>query len=484
MTRDAVDDALDTGLIDNVLDIIGEVATELDTIMDDVRELDPERDLAEQIGDLVQRRVADALYDRLGSELAIRVAFDVTVFGHRHRISLGRIEVPLELIVDTINQTFRELAAFEAAIRAAARTLASAFSLEQALHKAEADRAGAQEKLGRLERQRNALITAPGAVRILSPMAGGVNLGTSRITIEIQGILRDAAIDDDAPASVHIFLNDRELALSSFTITELGARPTAAIAGSMAIHDARQHFDPLAALDLKPHPASRRHGQIGGSAAPRSGVRPLGSLTLKGPALKAARLAFTHASVVAQGLDLAPRSVGPPASGRTAREAASPLRAPLPARAERRFGAKLTVSQIGKLIDPSVPGLILTRNLQGGELELGLNTLVVSVIPAQGPRVEASCAFIVDERPQRPPKLRPGSVRLPVTPPAQPNTTRPSQVAGKALLRPRAEREKTIAAQRALILDRGRSKKAALRKAMMPIATHKPLLPRGATPER
>jgi hypothetical protein len=483
MVREAVEEALESRLIDSVLDIIGEVAVELDTIMDDVRELDPEGDLAEQIGDLMQRRVADALYDELGRDPAIRVGFDVMVFGRQHRIALGRIEVPVELIADAINQTFRELDVFEDAIKAASRALAGAFAIEQALHKAEADHAAARSRLERLNHQRSALIATPSGVRILSPVAGSVGTGTARIVIELQGIPREAAIHNDAPASVHVFLNDRELVLSGFTITELGAEPPAAVAEPVVERYAARRFDPMANLELKPHPASRRHGCIGGNAAPRGGMRALDSLALKGPAQKASNLVLMQASAAARAARGAP-SFG--LSRATTPSAIDTAAAPagLARRAERRFGAKLTVSQLGKLVDPSVSGLILARALPGGDLELGLNTLVVSVVPAHGPPVEASCAFFVDDKPASPSPVRPGAARLPITPPAEQDMTRPLRVTGKVLLRPRAERDKIIAAQKALILDRAKSKVAGLRSAMATFRPRKPVMPRSNAPKR
>jgi methyl-accepting chemotaxis protein len=174
MARDAVEQALDNDVIDGVLDIVGGLAEELDSIMDDVRELDPDRDLAQQIGNLVINRLTDAIYDNLGRDPHIRVAFDVDVLGVRYRISLGRVDVPVEAIVDGLRRAVRDLDAFEDAVRDAAQSLSSAFTKEVRLQEVEAERADVVAKSERLRRQRTALEAAPRGVRVLSPTPGAV----------------------------------------------------------------------------------------------------------------------------------------------------------------------------------------------------------------------------------------------------------------------------------------------------------------------
>ena len=285
MARDAVEEALDNDVIDGVLDILGELAEELDSIMDDVRELDPDRDLAEQVGNLLINRISDAIYDGIGRDPHINVGFDVNILGVRRRVSLGRIDVPVEALVDGMRGAVRALDAFEDAVRDAAASLASAFASEQRLREADAERADVGAQRERLSRQRSALVTAPRGLRILSPASGGVAVGTVKLRIEVQGLAPDAAIDDDSPASVHVFLNGRELPLSGFTLSELGGPMTtpAGLTPLAGVPQPSGRYDALGELDLKPHRPNAPSGKGKSKTGPRAGANRLTNAAVKGP---------------------------------------------------------------------------------------------------------------------------------------------------------------------------------------------------------
>lgn len=430
LARDAVEEALDNDVIDGVLDIVGELAEELDQIMDDVRELDPDRDLAQQIGNLLLNRLTDAIHDNLGRDPHISVAFEVDILGTHHRISLGRVDVPAEAIADGLRRAVRDLDTFEDALREAARALSAAFTREARLQDAETERAAIGARLERLGRQRSALAAAPRGVRLLSPTAGTVVQGEMPVRIEIQGLSRDAVLDeDDRPDLVHVFLNGRELPLLSFAvadIAEAASEPTRAASQPVA-------FDPRVDLALRPHWAAATAAKTGTKGLPRGGLRPFPA-TVTGPLRRTAALAAA---------------------------ATPPTR-----RGERRFGAPLTVTQIGRLTALSPRGIVLSRTLRGADLEEGMNTLIVSITPPGAPpggrRVETSCVFFVEAGPVRPAKPKPGESRLPRKTPRTIADLTPQKIAGKFALLPKKERLKTAAAQKKTIVDRGTAKRAAL----------------------
>lgn len=452
MARDAVEEALDNDVIDGVLDIVGGVAEELDSIMDDVRELDPDRDLAQQIGNLMINRLTDAIYDNLGRDPHIRVAFEIDILGTRHVVSLGRVDVPAEAIVDGLRRAVRDLDAFEDALRDAARSLSSAFTKEARLQAAEAERADISAKRERLGRQRTSFQAAPRGVRILSPTPGTMAQGELPVRIEVQGLARDAVLDeDDRPDLVHVFLNGRELPLRSFAVADIAETASEAPrAAGRAVA-----FDPRADLALRPHWAAATTAKTGTKGLPRAGLRPLPATTVKGPSRRTAALVAVAAPATTRGRPTAPLQPAEPAS-------------PPPRRGERRFGAPLTVSQIGQLTAVSPPGIVLSRTVSGAELEEGLNTFIVSITPPGGQRVETSCVFFVEAAPARPAKPKPGESRLPRKTPRNIADLTPQKIIGKFVLPPKKERLKAAATQKRAIIDRGTAKRTALIAALPP----------------
>lgn len=470
LARDALEQALDNKVIDGVLDIVGELAEEIDSIMDDVRELDPDRDLAQQIGNLVVNRLADAIYDQMGRDPHINVGFDVTILGTRHSVSLGRIDVPVEAVVDGMRRAIRELDAFEDAVRDAASSLASAFTKEATLQTAEGQRSDIATKHERLNRQRAAIEPAPRGVRILSPVPGSVAIGQTKLRIEIQGLSRDAVEDtDDRPSIVQVFLNGREIPLSGFAVAELGESPVNArpISG---------RFDAKDTLTLRPHWAASRSGQAVQVAVqkptPRGGLRPLASVEMKGQSRVSGAAAFANAGAALASVRRAPISAGVARVTVPAKSGA--VVAPPPRRGERRLGAPLTVSQIGRIAAQAPAGVVLSRTAPGPELEEGLNTLIVSIVPPSGARVEASCTFFVETPAARPAKPKADESRLPQLKPRNLADITPQKIAGKFTLRPKKDRLQTVAAQKKTIVDRGVAKRVVLMERLPVKATTKP----------
>lgn len=477
LARDALEQALDNKVIDGVLDIVGELAEEIDSIMDDVRELDPDRDLAQQIGNLVVNRLADAIYDRIGRDPHVNVGFDVTILGTRHGVSLGRIDVPVEAVVDGMRRAIRELDAFEDAVRDAARSLASAFTKEATLQVAEGERRDIVANHERLTRQRAAVEPTPRGVRILSPVPGSVAVGQAKLQIEIQGLSRDAVDDtDDRPSIVHVFLNGREIPLSGFAVAELGEPPVNArpIGG---------RFDAKDALALRPHWASSRSAPVVPGTVrkptPRGGLRPLASVQMTGQSRISAAAAFTAAG--AEALASARHApVGTGAARVTVGAKPAAVVTPTPRRGERRFGAPLTVSQIGRLAAQAPAGVVLSRTAPGPELEEGLNTLIVSIVPPSGARVEASCTFFVETPAARPPKPKADESRLPRMMPRNLADLTPQKIAGKFVLRDKKDRLQAVAAQKKIIMDRGVAKRAVLMARLTVKSATKPVPPDGS----
>ncbi len=442
--RGAVEHALDNDILDSVLDIVGEVAEEVDSLLDDIRDLDPSRDLAEQIGNLLLNRLTDAIHDGFGRDPHIDVGFDFTLFGTRHRIVLGRIDVPLDAVVDALRAAVRQLDAFEDAVRDAAAALATAFTHEARLQTAETERTRKTESQARLDAQRRAVEAAPRSVRILSPTSGSAAAGRTRLRIEIEGLSRSALEDqEDRPPVVCVFLNGRELPLSSFTMTETGAVSPPSLRPVSGVYDARQE------LDLRPHWTAIRTPAKPGKGAARKAAAHL--------AVIASKRTPTRPVAIPGSTPLAPLK------GKAAPSGPAPAK-----RAERRFGRPLTVTQIGRLVGQTTGGVILSCLLDGSALQEGLNTLVVAVVLPGGGRLEASCTFFgetVATPPSRPKPTvpKPGSVRLPGVRPVKPADLVPQKIAGKFVLPPKKDRLQAIAAQKKAIEQRGVAKRKALR---------------------
>lgn len=442
--RSAVENALDNDVLDGVLDIVGEVAEEVDSLIDDIRDLDPRRDLAEQIGNLLLNRLTDAIHDNLGRDPHIDVGFDVTVLGTRHRLLLGRIDVPIDAVVDGLRAAIRQFDAFEDALRDAAGALASAFAGEARLRTADTERTTKAAAQARLGVQRAALEAVPRSVKILSPTSGSAAAGSMRIRIEVEG-LSPAAVEDqpDRPSVVSVFLNGRELPLSSFTVTEAGTMAPPVLRPAPGVYDARQE------LDLRPHWTAIRTPAKPGKAAARKAVAQL--------AVIASKRTPTRQVAIPGSTPLAPLK------GKAAPFGHAPAK-----RAERRFGRPLTVTQIGRLVGQTTGGAVLSCLLDGSALEEGLNTLVVAVVLPGGGRLDASCTFFgetVATPPSRPKPTvpKPGSVRLPGMRPIKPADLVPQKIVGKFLLPPKKARLQAIAAQKKAIELRAAGKRKALR---------------------
>jgi hypothetical protein len=444
--RTAVETALDNDVLDGVLDIVGEVAEEVDSLVDDIRDLDPNRDLAEQVGNLLLNRLTDAIHENLGRSSHINVGFDVTVLGTRHRISLGRIDVPVDAVVDGLRATIRQIDAFEDAVRDAAAALATAFAHEVRLQAAETERATRATAHARLGAQRAALEAAPRAVRILSPASGSAVTGQTRIRIEVEGLSREAIEDqDDRPSIVCMLLNGRALPLSTFTVTEVGTVAPPTLKPVPGFYDARLE------LDLKPHWAAIR-------APTRPAKDTPGKAAAKLAAIASQRAPSRLAAPVPGSTPLAPLE------GNSASVERTPI-----GRAERRFGRPLTVTQIGRLVGGTNGGVVLSCLLNGRNLQEGLNTLVVAVVLPGGTRLEASCTFFGETTTApkpRPTPPKPGAIRLPGLRPVKPADLVPEKVAGKFVLPPKKDRLKSITALKEDLAQRGVTKRKTLRDAL------------------
>src|SRR5690606_8735748 len=129
------------------------------------------------------------------------------------------------------------------AMEDAARALATAFTREARLQTADTDRAGKAATHARVSAQRVALEAAPRRVRILSPTNGSAATGQTRLRIEVEGLSR-AAVEDqaDRPSVVCVFLNGRELPLSSFAVTETGIVKPPSMTPTPGLYDPRQEL--------------------------------------------------------------------------------------------------------------------------------------------------------------------------------------------------------------------------------------------------
>jgi hypothetical protein len=180
---------------------------------------------------------------------------------------------------------------------------------------------------------------------------------------------------------------------------------------------------------------------------------------MKGQSRVSGAAAFANAGAALASVRRAPSATS---AARVTVPAKSGAVAPPPRRGERRLGAPLTVSQIGRIAAQAPAGVVLSRTAPGPELEEGLNTLIVSIAPPSGARVEASCTFFVEAPAVKPAKPKPGESRLPRKTPRNLADLTPQKIAGKFTLSQKKDRLKIVAAQKKTIMDRGTAKRAVL----------------------
>jgi hypothetical protein len=480
IARDAVEAALNIDVVDGVLDVIGEVAEEIDSLIDDIRDLDPERDLVEQIGNLLLNRLTDAIYDAFNGDPRISIGFDVRIGDLSHHIDLGRIDIPVEALVDGLRGAIRALDAVEDAIRDAASSLTSAFVKEAELNEAEQQRGTLENTQAGLDRQMRAFTVAPRNVRILSPTVGSVMSSASSLRIEIQGMSRDAIVAEAGrPPAVHIYVNRRELPLSRFTVTETGS---AGSAGGRPT--ARDRLNVLSATPLRSHPASvsqLRSGQPLG----RLGARPKVTIASAGRTNRSGRFVLTAGGASVMAARQAAKAA--PAAGAAANVRRS---APVGQKGDRRLGAPLSVSQIGRLIEITEAGVILQCTLTDADVEAGVNVASVSITPPRGHRVETSVTFLAEAGP-KPSRPARGEIRLPIAggkpivggrPVAGATAAKqfkPRPVMGKFLLTPKKERAKEVLDHKKVLTARAAGQRTVMLAALPAVVrpTAKPIAP-------
>ena len=132
--KGALRSALDNDVVDDVLDAVGDAAAGLDDVLDELREVDPERALAPQLAAIILDRVEEAIDEALGDPIRVSLSFRVNcspVF--EGRVSLGRLEIDLDVILDAVRDVADGFGAFEDAVADGAAALAAAFTAEEQL---------------------------------------------------------------------------------------------------------------------------------------------------------------------------------------------------------------------------------------------------------------------------------------------------------------------------------------------------------------
>ena len=134
---------------------------------------------------------------------------------------------------------------------------------------------------------------------------------------------------------------------------------------------------------------------------------------------------------------------------------------PVARKSDRRLGAALPASRIGRLIETTEGGVILQCTLTAADVEAGVNVASVSITPPRGSRVETSVTFMAEDAPE-PIRPKPGEVRLPIAG-GQPSAGfKPRQVAGKFLLAPKKQRLQEVQAQKRALTARATDQRAAM----------------------
>ena len=459
-------------IVDLVEGTVADLAPEFDSLLTDIRQLDPDDDLVLQVGNLVLNRIQDGLTALFGDDdPAIELEFPIrfkadTPFGRidvEETIDLGTIPLPIGDLLATVRAALEGLSIVESAVRSLAEGVASALAAELELDERQAERRTAEEHETAMARE---LVEAehhsPG-IAVLSPAPGSAVDGASELVIDLVDVpLSHLGLGENQAPRLHVWLNQRPLAIDAFEIEERRAAVDAS--GSTRV-DRWPHFAPGAAV--APWGESERAPALDEARATEAvalgaGVlaRPSAGLGGESISVRGDRPANTEALAVLRrregGLSKPPSPQPDRRTKSKSRSRAGSLGRKRRGRgrgSERRpvsgdrgtglSGRAPTSTEIADLLAPAPPGLTLRRRLEPEELERGVNTLVVAVVERRDQRTEEALSFLVAELETATAGERP--VRLPTRPPAdgkRPTRGKPQPVEGKTFWTPKEKRDK------------------------------------------
>ncbi len=420
LARSAVEWRLDNDVIDTVLDIVGEVAEEVDSLIDDIRDLDPGRDLAQQIGNLVLNRLTDAIHDRFRPRSAHqRALIDFTM--------LAYIAIASRWAASTYRSTPSSTPCGrpprDGCLRRGhgGRSESARHGLRPARH---ACRRRTPNGRARPPRTRGSAPSVPRwQQRLACPDPAADERQRRRRpgpppAHEVEGLSR-AAVEDqaDRPSVVCVFLNGRNCRSSSFTVTETGiVKPPS----------------------MKPVPGPLRSAP-GSSTCDRTGRRS-GLRPTRDAARRARRRQAWRRSLLkrAPSPPAVPFLAAPPRAVQGQRPSAGA--APISGRSGGSAG-RSHVTQIGLITRQATGGVVLSCLLNGSELgtrpqHAGRGGRAAGRRPPSKRPAPSSVRRRERQKP-KPTPSKPGAIRLPGLRPVKPADLVPQKIAGKFVLLPK-----------------------------------------------
>jgi hypothetical protein len=273
--RGTVRAAINNDVTDEVLAIIGLATGEIDDLVDDLRALPHDQPIKPQIREIFLGRLKALIDDHMQAQsIRIRVAVAWDLFGHHSEtIDLGRIGLPVELIMQAVQKMTDGLAAFEGALDQLAAALKALFDAEDAVERARIEQQNLTSQRDRAHKALDTMGPAQRQIRILRPLPAQTISASATVQIEFAGF--DSGIldhDSTTPGRVHAILNGSPLDVSAFKVrayADAAERVPTTARGADLVVATRQ--GPIGARRPLPKaaigPSARSSSRFGSSAA-------------------------------------------------------------------------------------------------------------------------------------------------------------------------------------------------------------------------
>jgi hypothetical protein len=435
--KDALDDAIALvidGLFAPVIDAVGDLAAETADFVSDLRAIEPGDNLTQAITDLFLDRLEDTVraafgYDNPGVDIGFHVRGSYRppkVFGQQPPritididVDLGRVEVPLNTIVQAVRSVAEGLASIEAAIGDLATSLATVLALETSIDAAEVERVTIEEEQAVSNRRFTETYPTVLDAIIVKPAPSAVYEGHVDIEISLPNVPHSYLGLEEEQQRCFVWINEELLGLDSFVVATvlgpegsrfdappppgppassfltvggtLGKGSIGAIRPGNALLNSRLELHDRAALLRRSSPATRPRPATGPTTAVRTrteGSDRVRSLLMRGGGKQTGR----GSGLIAGGV------IG---SGMTQ-----------PA----FIGRDIRPSDVARFGELEPAGLRLSARLPASRFNEGINTLSVAVVDGRDRfEIRKSVAFMA--LPAAPPKTggvtRPGVFTLP-----------------------------------------------------------------------
>lgn len=226
LARKALAEAVDALLDNEAADtIFKHVARDSDGFLEALRALDPKKDLAGQVMELLLDRLENAVTGGFGRRPRMTLAIDFHFLIPIH-IPLGRVDLPVDRLTAAIRSGARSIGPIRQAVDRLARDLAASFDLDALVGKTVGGLDEAREAWARVERDLADRRLVDPAIAILSP-APGTSLRRSRgdapvaAEIMLSGVPR-AFLTEEAgrPRRVFAWVNQDPIDIASAAVTQ------------------------------------------------------------------------------------------------------------------------------------------------------------------------------------------------------------------------------------------------------------------------